>query len=159
MRLWEPLAWIAGLWLAAGAEAAWGGGMPGPLLLIALTAGLCAGTRAGLLVGVGAGLCDAALCGRDLIPLALLGMLCGGVAGLLPRWFSSRHLLVGMGTAFVMSLGVSLTWAIGAGNPSPAALLAVLQRGGVNVLWMFAIYGIVLVISFRRANNLLRGEY
>jgi len=157
MTWFSALAWIAGLWLAAGVEAAWGGGMPGPLLLVALAAGLWSGPRVGVLVGAGAGLCDAALFGGNILFLGLLGMACGGVAGMLTHWLSRRHLLVGLFTALVISflVGFLLSWPHHY-HLADAALIA-LRRSGENTLWMIPIYGIVL-LAFQGSTASWRGE-
>jgi len=153
----SALAWIAGLWLAAGIEAAWGGGMPGPLLLVALAAGLWSGPRVGLLVGAGAGVCDAVLFGGNFMAAGFIGMACGGAAGLLTPWLSKRHLLVGLATALVCSFLVGLLLGWPHHHQLAGAALAALGRGGENTLWMMPIYGIVLLV-FRGENTSMRGE-
>ncbi len=149
MRWGAVLGWGLGLWVAAGCEAAWGGTYPGPLFLLALAAGLAAGPAAGLGVGFAAGLCTAILCGRDLFPLVLCGMISGGLAGIVPRWFSARNILIGIGVAFLASTLVSLGWLLPWRLPAGTLLLHAVRHGGVAALWMFAIYGIVLVIYTR----------
>jgi len=157
MTWFTILAWIAALWLAAGIEAAWGGGMPGPLLLVALAAGLWSGPRAGLAIGAAAGLCDAALFGGSVFSLGLLGMACGGAAGLLTPWLSRQHLLVGLFAALVISFLVGLPLGWPHYSHFTGAMLAALGRSGENLLWMIPIYGIVLLAS-RSSNSPLRGE-
>jgi|GEM_PF-1956171 len=157
MTWFSALAWIAGLWLAAGIEAAWGGGMPGPLLLVALAAGLWAGTRTGLLMGAAAGMCGAALFGGNVFFLGLLGMACGGAAGLLTPWLSRHHLLVGLFAALAVSLPVGLLLGWPHHRHFAGAALAALGRSGENLLWMIPIYGIVLLAS-QGSNSTLRGE-
>ena len=153
----SALAWVAALWLAAGLEAAWGGGMPGPMLLVALAAGLWSGPRAGMVVGAGAGICDAVLFGENFLLLGFIGMAGGGAAGLLAPWLSKRHLLVGLAAALVISFlaGMVLGWPHH--HHLTGAVLAALARGGENTLWMIPIYGIVL-LAFRGENSALRGE-
>jgi len=141
------LGWIAGVWVAAGVEAAWGGGMPGPLLLVALAAGLWSGARVGLIVGAVAGLCDAALFGGNVLLLGVLGTACGGGAGLLTLWCSRRHLLVGLFTALIVSFLVGLLLGWPHHHHVAGAALAALALSGENTLWMIPIYGIVLVAS------------
>jgi hypothetical protein len=153
----SALAWVAGLWLAAGVEAAWGGGMPGPLLLVALAAGLWSGARAGLLVGAGAGLCDAALFGGNVVLLGFLGMVSGGAAGVLTPWFSRQHLLVGLLTALAVTFFVGLLLGWPQHHHFADSVLAALARGGENALWMIPIYGMVLLGS-RCSISPLRGE-
>lgn len=151
------LGWIAGLWVAAGVEAAWGGGMPGPLLLVALAAGLWAGPVAGVLVGAGAGLCDAALFGHNLLLTGAVGMACGGGASLVAKWFARRNLLVALLTAacFTLLSMPLLTWS---SFYHPANLMwAVLRRACENALWMIPIYGILL-LSFRGSSARFQWE-
>jgi len=151
MAVIRALAWVAGVWLAAGAEAAWSGGMPGPMLLVAVAAGLLVGPAAGMLLGVLAGISEAALFGGSILLQGLLGLGCGGCASLIARWCAPRHLLVAAATAAVLSFPAALL----AGWPhyhQPAAVaLAALRRSGENALWMVAIYGIVLLLSHRIA--------
>ena len=139
---------MGGLWVAAGAEAAWGGGMPGPLLLVALAAGLWSGPRAGLLAGTAAGVCDAALFGQNLLVYGVLGMASGGGASLLTRWLSRHHLLVAVLCALVVSVLLSLLLGWSSYHHPTSATLAALGRGGENSLWMIAIYGILLVGNY-----------
>ena len=110
MRWPAVLGWGFGIWLAAGVETAGGQGMPGPLLIVALAAGLWSGTTAGIVVGFCIGLCEAAWCGQHLFLLTAAGMVCGAAASAVPRWFSHRHLLVALLTAFCFSCLLSLPW-------------------------------------------------
>lgn len=159
MRLSSVLSWGCGIWVAAGVEAAFGGGMPGPLLLTALAAGLWAGGEMGLLVGVGAGLCGAALCGQQVILWVALCALAGMGASILTRWFSRRHLLVGVFTAVSISLVLTFFLALSVHHPLHAAVSLALWRSGVNALWMCAIYGIVLIASARGTQRHEEWEY
>ncbi|MHB9107290.1 MAG: hypothetical protein ACYDCO_09585 [Armatimonadota bacterium] len=153
----SALAWIAGLWLAAGIEAAWGGGMPGPLLLVALAAGLWSGPRAGMIIGAGAGVCDAVLFGGNFMLLGFIGSAGGGAAGLLTPWLSKRHLLVGLAAALVFSFLIGLLLGWPHHRHLAGTVLSALGRGGENSLWMIPIYGIVL-LAFRGEHTSLRGE-
>lgn len=158
MRFSSLSAWCVGIWLAAGVQLAAGGGMPGPVFLVAIAAGVWAGLPTGLVVGTLAGLCEALLGQQDFISLAMLTMLSGAAAGLLTRWFARTHLLVGMLAALLTSCIVTLTLGVVHGRPTLAALLFALRRGGENTLWMIPIYGIVLVVSLQRTSSDRRGE-
>ena len=148
---WRVVGWTAGVWVAAGVQAACGGGMPGPLLLLALMAGLWSGIGAGMLVGLGAGLCDAALSGHALIPLAFLGMACGAGAGALSGWVAHRHPLVSAMAAVVTSLLICLTFGLLRHLSSHELLFFALRRAGENALWMLLISGIIFILSPRRS--------
>ena len=147
MRFTTVLAWGGGIWAAAGVEAARGGGVPGPLLLLGVAAGLWGGPTAGLIVGALAGWCSAALCGRDRWLLTLLSMGAGLLASAVPLWAARRNVLVGVLTALLCTLLVAgaLTL-LGGGSFSAAARFAA-WRSGENGLWMIPIYGIVLLVS------------
>jgi len=147
MSVFAVLGWISGLWVAAGLEAAWGGGMPGPLLLVALVAGLWSGPQTGMLVGTAAGLCDAALFGQPLLLCGLIGLGAGAGAGLLTQSFSRRHLLLASMSALVASLLSSLLLGWSAYHYPEEAAVAALRRGGENFLCMIAIYGILLLVN------------
>jgi len=150
MRFTAMLAWAGGIWVAAGVEAARGGGAPGPLFLLAVAAGLWAGLPAGLVTGALVGLCSATLCGRDLCWFIILGMAAGGLASILPTWMSNRHLLVGILSAAVISFPIALLTALHAGLPVGSWLWLSALRSGENALWMIPIYGIVLLASPRQ---------
>ncbi|MHB9023421.1 MAG: hypothetical protein ACYC7E_04490 [Armatimonadota bacterium] len=158
MRLSTSLCWVFGLWVAAGVEAGMGGGPPGPLLLMGVAAGLQAGPLAGMLIGTGAGLIDAALCGRDAFLLVALGLLGGLAASQVSRWFANTHLLVGVVAAALISFLLVLPLGAVMRLPLGALLLFALCRAGYNALWMIAIYGIVLVVSQRGSKQVSSGE-
>ncbi len=150
--------WLIGLWLAAGAETASGWGMPGPVFLVAVAAGLWAGPTAGLLMGTIAGLTDAILGGQTFMATALLTIACATATGFLGRWLARRHLLVGLFAAFATSLLAGVILALLAGQSASALLSFAASRAGENTLWMIPIYGIVLVISWQRSTVSIRGE-
>ena len=157
MRWYAVLGWMAGLWVAAGVQAAWGGGMPGPVLLLAVMAGLWAGPVAGMLAGAGAGMCDAVLSGQALGMPAVAGLLCGAGAGLLATWCARRHPLIAVGAAIIVSVPLCLVY--GRHDlPLRALLLFAARRAAVNALWMICIYGIVLLVSPRRSPELIYGK-
>jgi hypothetical protein len=149
MRWSAVLGWGVGLWVATGCEAVWGGSNPGPLFLLALSAGLVHGPAAGLGIGFAAGLGSAVLCGRDLLPLVLCGMAGGALAGLVPRWFSARNVLIGVLLAFLTTTVLNLAWMLPLHLPAGRLLRTAASHGGMQALWMFAIYGIVLIVSAR----------
>ena len=151
--------WLIGLWLAAGAEAACGRGVPGPLFLVAVAAGLCAGPLAGLLIGMIAGLADAILGSQSFIATVLLTMTCATATGFLSHWFARRHLLVAVFAAFANSLLAGAILAVLAGQSASTLLSFAVHRAGENTLWMIPIYGIVLVVSWQRSTGSFRGEH
>ncbi len=135
-----------------------GHGVPGPVFLMAVAAGLWAGPVFGLFIGTVAGLVDAILGSQAFIPITLLTMLCATAAGFLPRWVSRRHLLIGLLAAFVSSFLAGAVLALLAGRPMPALFSFAVRRACENALWMIPIYGIVLVISFRRSDTVYHGD-
>lgn len=153
MRWQVVTGWIAALWLATGVEGALGTGMPGPLFMMALAAGLSTGLAAGLLVGLLAGLCESAVSGHPLLPATLACMGAGAFASLLPRWFSPRNILIGAVAALLTSTLYAGVLALAAHQSLPRVAEFAARRGGVNGLWMIAIYSIVLVASPRTSRQ------
>ena len=145
--------------IAAALEAACGGGMPGPLLLLALAAGLAGGLQYGLLIGAAAGLCSSLLTGAYLPVFVVVGMLTGAAASIIPRYFSRRNLLIAVGAAGCCSLLICLLWGAWFHLSLQSALLFACRRGLCNALWMFPIYGIVLVFSDERVSRYSMREY
>ncbi len=158
MRWQIGLAWGAALWLAAGVEGALGGGTPGPLFLIPLAAGLAGGSVVGLLVAGGAAILACAVNGQSLALMALLYLSASLGASQLPRWVAPRNLLVAGLAAFVASMLAAISLALAAGQALGDAASFALRRGGVNALWMCAIYSIVLVVSPRTLPGEVREE-
>jgi hypothetical protein len=155
MVCWQAvIGWIATLWLAAGIEGALGRGMPGPVFLVALAAGLSAGPRAAMLIAAGAGLCASAVSGIPLLPVTLGCLVVASSASLLARWFSTRNLLVCATAAFVTSALAALLFALSAHQSLAQAGEFAIRRGGENALWIFAIYSIVLVVSSRSSRQI-----
>ena len=144
--------------MVAGVEATLGIGAPGPLLMLALVAGIWAGPVSGALVGAYAGLCDALLIGHSIAPLMLIGMLSGLGASLLPRWFSRHHLIVNMLAAITASIVFCCMQALASSIQIPDLLSWMLLSCAHNSLWMIAIYGIVLVVSFMHVGKSVSGE-
>ncbi len=135
-----------------------GRGVPGPVFLVAVAAGLWAGPLTGLLIGTAAGLTDAMLGSQTFIATPLLCMACATATGLLSRWLARRHLLVGVFAACVTSLLAAGALAALSGRPAPALVSFAVFRAGENTLWMIPIYGIVLVMSWQRSTAGMRGE-
>jgi hypothetical protein len=117
------------------------------MLLVALAAGLWSGPRAGMLLGAGVGMCDAALFGGNFSLLVLIGLACGGLASVVTRWLSRRHLLVGLLTALAASVLIRLLLAWPYDSDLVGIVVPALHRAGVNVMWMIPIYGVVLLSS------------
>lgn len=132
--------------------------MPGPLLLLALLAGLWSGIGAGMLVGAGAGLCDAALSGHWLVAFMLIGMVCGAGAGVMSDWVAHRHPLVGVTVAVVTSFLLCLIFGLFMHLSSHELLLFAARRAGINALWMLLISGIMFIVSPRRSAHHLDGN-
>lgn len=149
MRIWPILGWGLGVWLAAGAEAAAGGGAPGPLWLVALAAGLRCGASTGMAVGCAAGASGAALAGTGVLVTIPLGMVGAWGVSLLPRWLSAQNLLIGMLAAAILTLPVAFTLLVAAHQPVGAAAMAAVARAGINAAWMAPIYGITLLATRR----------
>lgn len=158
LRLASLPLWLMGVWLAAGAETACGWGMPGPVFLVAIAAGLWAGPWTGACIGAAAGLADAILGSQTFAATAVLTIGCATAAGLLARWLARRHLLVGLLAAFASSLLAGVLLAALTGQPAPALLRSAAARAGENTLWMIPIYGIVLVVSWQRSTVRMRGD-
>ncbi len=125
--------------------------MPGPLFVVTLAAGLSGGAITGMLVGLGAALAASAMSGTPLMSIAIACLGAGALVSLLPRWLSARHLLVGITAAFLASALYASILACFAHQALMEVGLFALRRGGVNALWMFAIYSIVLVLYPRPA--------
>jgi hypothetical protein len=141
--------WGLGLWLVAGGEAAVGGGFPGPLLLLALAAGLSGGPTLGAVVGACAGFLGGVLAGGGHFALAATGAAAGALAGAAAPWISRRNpiwaLLAAALVSFLISLLLCLLWHRGGGEAVRFAAL----RAGQNMLWMLPIYGAVLLLAPR----------
>lgn len=149
MSALKALGWVIGLWVAAGVEAAWHGGLPGPMLLVALAAGLLVSPTAGMILGVLAGVGETALFGGPVLLNGTLGLLCGLAGGVIARWCAPRNLFVGVGAALLLSFPATLLVSWSSYSLLSDAALMALRRSGENALWMTAIYGIVLLLSHR----------
>lgn len=145
------IGWGCGLWLATGIEAVIGHGVPGPVFLFALAAGLSSGAFAGAIVGGCAGLCDSVLQGTHSDLYLPLYAIAGIAAHYVGTYFARRHLLIAMLLAGLGSLCLVLLFGLSARMEFGTLSLAMLMRGIENSLWMFAIYGIVLVLSAHRS--------
>jgi hypothetical protein len=139
------LGWGIGLWLAAGCEAGFGIGFPGPLLLVALAAGLASGPTTGAVVGLFAGLCGAALAGSGHIGLCAAGAGAGALMGVASSWVSRRNPAWALLAAGVASLCFALLLGLLAQRGFGHAGRLALQQAGINMLWMIPVYGGVLL--------------
>jgi len=124
-----------------------GWGMPGPVFLVAIAAGLWAGPMTGLLIGVIAGLTNAIFGSQTFVVTTLITMACATASGYIARWLARRHLLVGLLTAFATSLCAVIILALLAGQPILTLWSFAVYRAGENSLWMILIYGVILVPS------------
>ncbi len=159
---WLPIvAWVGSLWVAAGVEAVFGDGMPGPLLLVAIAAGIWTGVTGGLVTGAAAGLLGGVISGHGLCWHIAIGMAVGAAASALPRWLAREHLVIAIVGAIIASSLITLVLSLKQGFPMGDALLFALRRSGQNALWMIPIYGIVLIVSPRETMRMAlrtRGE-
>ncbi|HEY3375878.1 MAG TPA: hypothetical protein VGL77_00150 [Armatimonadota bacterium] len=159
MLLRAFLIWGCGLWLVAGLESALGSGFPGPLLLLAIAAGLSAGRIPGLSIGIAIGFCSAAISGLPLLPLVCIGVFTGLLASYVHRFCSPRHLVVAACCALLFTFAAGLCVSLIVHTPLAQALLPLCWRSLSNALWMVPIYGIVLVFSSRKSSVMQTWEY
>ncbi|MHB9134652.1 MAG: hypothetical protein ACYDBB_26560 [Armatimonadota bacterium] len=158
MRVLPILGWAGGIWVAAGVDFAFGNGLPGPLLLIALAAGLWSGTVAGLLVGCAAGLCAAAMTGHGAVLATFFCASGGALASLLPRWYSRRHLLIAMVLAGLVTGIITLLLGLVAHQPLSQLLRYTCWRSAANILWMIPIYGSIILLAPAGSRRNTSGE-